>query len=77
MNQMVNNFDAKTRDSTGIASPAWVQYENEYSEELQLNETFHKFSVNYKLAYQGPNTARVQVGAKYDTRKSICINICT
>ena len=72
---MVNNFDAKTKNSTGVASPAWTQYEEEYKEEIQLNEAFHKFSTNFQWAYQGPNTAQAQIGAKYSTRKSVCIHI--
>ena len=67
---MVRRFDAKTKDSKGIVIPARQQYEDEYRDEIELNETFNKFVANYQLYYQGPNTAQAQVMAKYEERKS-------
>ena len=67
--QLLENFDAKTMHSKGAPVPARENYEAAYSEEMKLNEEFHKFVANFQLAYQGPNTARDQIGAKYDTRE--------
>ena len=64
---MIGNFDARTKHSSGAAIPAQERYEAEYSEELRLNTEFNQFVANFRLAYQGPNTARAQIGAKYDT----------
>lgn len=68
--QMVANFDAKTRDSKGAPVPSVERYKAEYREEMRLNEDFNRFVANFRLAYEGPNTARDQIpGAKYDTRE--------
>lgn len=48
-------------------------YKDMYQEEITLNEVFNKFVHNYQLAYQGPNTARTQIGADYNTR--MCTNV--
>lgn len=48
-------------------------YKDRYQEEITLNEVFNKFVYNYQLAYQGPNTARAQIGADYNTR--MCTNV--
>ena len=65
--QMLDAFDAKTKHSTGAVVPAIVAYMAEYSEEMKLNEEFNRFVANFQLAYQGPNTAHAQIGAKYTT----------
>ena len=44
-----------------------------YSDEIKLNETFQRFASNVYLAYQGPNTARAQIGSRFDTSESIPI----
>jgi len=42
------------------------QYPNNVAVEIQLNEEFGVFVSNYRLAYQGPNTAHAQIGSKLD-----------
>lgn len=64
---MVDDFDAKTKHSSGAVIPAQEMYVKEYSDEMKLNNEFHKFVANFQLAYQGPNEARDQIGAKYCT----------
>ena len=64
---MLDAFDAKTKHSTGAAIPAIVAYMAEYTEEMKLKEDFNRFVANFQLAYQGPNTAHAQIGAKYPT----------
>ena len=41
-------------------------YNATYAVELELNKAFHSFVTNYQLSYQGQNSAKVQVGSKYD-----------
>ena len=53
-----------------VAREAYNKY---YSVEIDLNRTFNKFVSNYHLAYQGPNTARAQIGAKLDTSEFVAI----
>ena len=36
----------------------------DYEEEIKLNSEFHVFVSNYRLGYQGPNTAQDQIGSK-------------
>lgn len=59
---MVQNFDTKTKHTT-----LEKKYTAEYSEEINLNDDFHKFVATYLRAYQGRNTAQDQIGAKFDT----------
>ena len=47
-----------------IKTDARLRYETYYGKETILNEHFHKFVFNYQLAYQGPNTARAQIGSR-------------
>ena len=65
--QMLDAFDAKTKHRTCAANSAQLAYEAEYAEEIKLKEEFNRFVTNFQLAYQGPNTARAQIGSKYDT----------
>ena len=52
-------------------------YLDSYAVEINLNDTFNTFVSNFQLAYQGPNTARHQIGAKFNTSKSFsAIRIC-
>jgi hypothetical protein len=46
------------------------EYNEYYMEEIELNRCFNRFVHNYQLAYQGPNTAKAQIGAKL--KKSQC-----
>ena len=64
------NFDVKTKDGKGTMSGGREEYHIEYSTETQLNEMFNAFVTNYQRAYEGPNTARAQIGAKYVTGTS-------
>lgn len=64
---MVSDFDAKTKHNTGAAVPAQEKYQADYSEEIELNDQFNNFVANFRLAYQGPNTAHAQIGSKYPT----------
>ena len=72
---MVRSFDAKTKNSKGIVIPARKKYKDEYCHEIELNEAFNKFVANYRLYYQGPNTAQAQVMAKYEECKSEWENV--
>lgn len=65
--QVLTNFEMKTRHCGGIVTQAKEHYRTTYAAEIELNETFNKFVFNYRLAYQGPNTARAQIGSKHDT----------
>lgn len=64
---MVSDFDAMTKHNTGAAIPAQERYRADYSGEIELNDLFHNFVANFRLAYQGPNTAHAQIGSKYNT----------
>ena len=76
-NQVINTFDAKTHACTGTISPAKEQYDSLYRAETHLNDTFHKFVYNYQLAYQGPNTARAQIGSRFETlSECVCVCVC-
>lgn len=44
-----------------VVSKAREMYHELYSEEVQLNERFRTFVVNYKAAYEGRNTRKDQV----------------
>ena len=56
----------------GALSEAKVEYSALYTSEVELNDVFNKFVTNFQLVYQGPNTARAQIGAKFNTSK-ICV----
>ena len=58
-----------------MATEAQKAYENYYSAEIELNETFNMFASNFCLAYQGPNTARAQIGSKVDAKLSESVDI--
>ena len=64
---MLTTFDLKTKDCVGYETLTKKLYKDTYAEEIELNETFNAFVTNFKLAYQGPNTAQAQIGSKYDT----------
>ena len=57
----------KTKDCQGCETLSRKLYKDTYTEEIELNETFHLFVNNFKMAYQGPNTAMKQINSKYDT----------
>ena len=64
---VIDNFELNTSGWVGC-SPAREAYQAYYSAEIKLNETFNSFVSNYRRGYQGPNTARAQIGAKFNTR---------
>lgn len=64
---MLTVFEMKTKDCRGSETHARKQYKESYAEEIELNESFNFFVNNFKVAYQGPNTAMEQIGSKYDT----------
>lgn len=55
----------KTKDCQGYETLTKKLYKDTYATEIELNETFNVFVSNFKLAYQGPNTAQAQIGSKY------------
>ena len=42
-------------------------YNDTYATEIELNEAFKTFVINFKFAYQGPNTALAQIGSTLTT----------
>lgn len=52
------------RMSDVVVTNARREYNKYYTREIGLNECFNSFVYNYRLAYQGPNTAKAQIGAK-------------
>ena len=65
-----------------VVSQAREAYNKEYEEEIQLNEEFNQFVTNYKAAYEGENTRKVQaLGVRFTKKtlaaksKSACLNI--
>lgn len=60
-------FDQRTVDGKGFTSQAKRDYSSTFAAEMELNEQFNTFVTNYQRAYQGPNTARAQIGSKYTT----------
>ena len=60
-------FDTKTKDCKGYETRTKKQYNITYATEIELNKIFNTYITNFKLAYQGPNTALVQTGSKYST----------
>lgn len=67
---MFATFELKTKDCVGYETLTKKLYKDTYAEEIELNETFNAFVTNFKLAYQGPNTAQAQIGSKYNTKYS-------
>ncbi len=63
----MDSFDKWTADGKGFASPARMEYLRTFDTEIELNDMFNTFVTNYQRAYQGPNTARAQIGSKYST----------
>ena len=53
-----------------METEAEIAYQDCYSYEVELNETFNRFASNFCLAYQGPNTASAQIKAKVDPKLS-------
>ena len=43
-----------------VVSQVRETYNEEYEEEIQLNEEFNQFVTNYKAAYEGENTRKEQ-----------------
>ena len=52
------------RMSDVVLTKARREYNDYYTGEVELNEYFNNFVHNYTLAYQGPNTAKAQIGVK-------------
>ena len=63
-------FELKTKDCRGCETHSRKLYKETYAEEIELNEAFNVFVNNFKVAYQGPNTAMGQINSKYDTNYS-------
>ena len=60
-------FETKTKDCKGYETLTKKLNKNTYATEIELNKTFNTFVANFKLAYQGPNTAVAQIGSQYST----------
>lgn len=60
-------FELKTKDCKGHQTLTKTLYNDTYAAEVELNEAFNTFVDNFKVAYQGPNTAVAQIGSKYAT----------
>ena len=71
---MFATFDDRTRNCTSIVTASRKTYQEQYSAEIELNETFNKFASNFRLAYQGPNTARAQIYSRFNSSELIAIN---
>ena len=63
-------FDKKTKSCKGYETFTKQMYKKTYATEVKLNKKFNYFVTNFKLAYQGPNTALAQVGASFTTSYS-------
>ena len=57
----------KTKGCKGSETPTKRTYNITYATEIELNKAFKIFVTNFKQAYQGPNTARAQIGSTYTT----------
>ena len=44
-----------------LVTEAREDYNQVYEEEIELNEAFNQFVLNYKAAYEGRNTRKAQV----------------
>ena len=60
------NFELKTKSCRACEAAAMTRYNATYAAELELNKAFDSFVTNYQLSYQGQNSAKVQVGSKYN-----------
>ena len=69
--QVFVTFNDRTLNCPGIVSAAREAYNKYYSAEVELNDTFNRFASNYRLAYQGPNTAHAQIGSKFSTSEFV------
>ena len=67
---MLTEFQLKTKDCKGHVTLSKKLYNDTYAAEVELNEAFNTFVSNFKVAYQGPNTAHAQIGSKYDAEYS-------
>ena len=63
----MTKFEMKTKDCRGYETLTKRMYNNTYAAEIELNEAFKIFVTNFKLAYQGPNTAFAQIGSAFTT----------
>ena len=64
---MISDFCEKSEGSKAAVTPVCKKYEKDYHDEKKLNEDFNRFVANYRMVYEGPNTASAQIGAKYST----------
>ena len=64
---VIATFELNTSGWVGC-SPGKESYQAYYATEIKLNETFNIFVSNCRRGYQGLNTARAQIGAKFNTR---------
>ena len=67
---MLTTFNVHTLHCHVMVTEAEMAYQDCYSYEVELNETFNRFASNFCLAYQGPNTASAQIKAKVDPKLS-------
>ena len=67
---MLTTFKDHTLNCHDLTTEAQKAYQDCYSYEVELNETFNRFASNFCLAYQGPNTASAQIKAKVDAKLS-------
>ena len=56
--QMVEDLLGLKKDFLGSPQPR----AEHYTDQQNLNDTFHLFCENYSLAYRGPNIAEFQIG---------------
>ena len=67
---MLTTFNDHTLNRHDLTTEAQKAYQDCYSYEVELNETFNRFASKFCLAYQGPNTASAQIKAKVDAKLS-------
>ena len=65
--QVMTVFELKTKDCKGYETLTKQLYKDTYAAEIEINEAFNNFVSNFRVAYQGPNTAMAQTGSKYDS----------
>ena len=53
--------------STYVRTYFTQKYEDDYTQEILLNNDFNNFVRNYELAYWGPNTASHQIDSPLQT----------
>lgn len=56
-----------------VITEARRSYSEYYQLEVELNESFNRFVNHYQLAYQGPNTAKAQIGVKLKASQASCV----